>query len=92
MEVAPTLRRLLLARRMSIARATEAVEDYLDLSLVRHGHESLLAPILERRANFSAYDATYVTLAATLGATLLSTDRRLLRAAARHADVRSATT
>lgn len=91
-EVASGLRRLLLARRMSVARATEAVEDYLDLPLVRHGHESMIPPILARRANFTAYDATYVTLAETLGATLLSTDRRLLRAAARHAEVRSAIT
>jgi predicted nucleic acid-binding protein len=90
-EVASGLRHLLLSRRMSVDRATEAVEDYLDLPLVRHGHESLVAPILGRRANFTAYDATYLTLAETMGASLLSTDRRLLRAVARHSDVRSAT-
>jgi predicted nucleic acid-binding protein len=49
-----------------------------------------VAPILRRRANFSAYDATYVTLAEALSARLLSADRRLLRAIRRHTKVRSA--
>jgi hypothetical protein len=49
-----------------------------------------MAPILRRRANFSASDATYVTLAEGLTAELLSADRRLLRAVHRHTKVRSA--
>lgn len=89
-EVASGLRRLLLTRRMDIARATEAVEDYLDLPLVRHGHESVMASILALRANFTAYDATYAMLARRMGAPLLSADRRLLRAAASHVGVPSA--
>jgi predicted nucleic acid-binding protein len=44
--------------------------------------------MLRRRANFSAYDATYVTLAEALSATLLSVDRRLLQATRRHTQVR----
>jgi predicted nucleic acid-binding protein len=89
-EVAAAIRRALLVRRISIERAEEAVEDYLDLPLIRHGHEPLMAPILRRRANFSAYDATYVTLAEALSARLLSADRRLLRATRRHTRVRLA--
>jgi len=83
-EVAAAIRRALLQRRITIARAEEAVVDYLDLPLIRHGHERLMAPILLRRANFSAYDAAYVTLAEALSAALLSADRRLLGAVARH--------
>ena len=79
-EVASGLRRLLLTRRMDIARATEAVEDYLDLPLVRHGHESVMASILALRANFTAYDATYVVLARSLGVPLVTEDKQILRA------------
>ncbi len=78
-EVAAAIRRALLQRRITVDRAEEAVVDYLELPLIRHGHERLLAPILSRWANFSAYDATYVTLAEVLSAGLLSADRLLLR-------------
>jgi predicted nucleic acid-binding protein len=88
-EVASAIRRALLTRRMTVERAEQAVEDYLDLPLVRHGHERLMGPVLQRRANFSAYDATYVTLAEALSADLLSADVRLLRATGRHTKLRS---
>jgi len=59
--------------------------DYLDdLPLSRHGHQHLLARILSLRANFSAYDATYIALAERLGATLVTGDQRLARAAESH--------
>lgn len=86
-EVAAALRRALRLGRLAVDRAGEAVEDYLDLPLSRHGHEPLLAPILRRRDNFSAYDAAYVALADRLGAALLSADRRLRRAVARHTGI-----
>ncbi|HYO47842.1 MAG TPA: type II toxin-antitoxin system VapC family toxin [Gemmatimonadota bacterium] len=86
-EVAAALRRTILSGRMSVERAERAVEDYLDLPLVRHGHERLLAAILRLRSNFSAYDAAYVALAVGLGAALLTGDRRLHRAVRRHTDV-----
>ena len=89
-EVAAAMRRALIEQRLPVDRAEEVVEDYLDLPLVRHGHESLLAPILRRRANFTAYDAAYVTLAEELSAEVLSSDRRLLRAIATHTQVPSA--
>ena len=89
-EVTAAIRRVLLERRIAVERAEEAVADYLDLPLIRHGHERLMAPILRRRANFSAYDATYVTLAEALSARFLSADRRLLRATRRHTKVPSA--
>lgn len=88
-EVAAAIRRALMQKRMSDERAREAVADYLDLPLIRHGHERLIAAMLRLRANFSAYDATYVTLAQALSADLLSADQRLLQATRRHTKVRS---
>ena len=89
-EVAAAIRRAVLQRKITVDRAEEAVADYLDLPLIRHGHERLMERILQRRANFSAYDATYVTLAEALSAALLSADRRLVRATRRHTKVQLA--
>lgn len=47
------------------------------LPIRRYRHDSLLAGIWSLRANLSAYDAAYVTLARTLGATLVTRDRKL---------------
>lgn len=82
-EVASALRRLLRSGSLDDARAAEAIDDYLALPLERHGHEALLSRVLELRENFSAYDATYVALAERLGASLLTADAALARAAAR---------
>lgn len=73
-EVAAAIRRAISRKLVSVDRAAIALEDYLDLPLTRHGHQSLLTRILELRANFSAYDATYVALAERLGADLLTAD------------------
>jgi predicted nucleic acid-binding protein len=81
-EVAAALRRALLVGVLNERRAEEALEDYLDLPLTRHGHQSLLVRMLELRDNFSAYDATYVALAERLRGHLLTTDRHLARAVA----------
>ena len=86
-EVAAALRGLLLGRTLTVRRAREALEDYLDLPLTRHGHTSRLPRILELRENMSAYDATSVTLAERLSAALLTTDRRLARAVSDHTAV-----
>jgi predicted nucleic acid-binding protein len=83
-EISSVLRRALLTGRLSEGRARQALEDYLDLPLVRHGHRYLLARVLTLRDNFSAYDATYVALAERLGAGLLTADTALGRAARSH--------
>ena len=80
-EVAAALRRGLLAGSLSRRRAGQALDDYGDLPLTRHGHQTLLRPILALRHNFSAYDAAYVALAERLGATLLTADQALAKAA-----------
>jgi len=79
-EVVSGLRRATRRRLLSDRRAAEALDDYVDLPLSRHGHRSLLARVFELRANFSAYDATYVALAERIGAELLTADERLGRA------------
>jgi len=85
------LRRGIAKNVISLERAEEALEDYLDLPLTRHGHQSLLQSILELRSNFSAYDATYVALAEKLDAELLTTDAPLRRAVKAHTKINLAT-
>jgi predicted nucleic acid-binding protein/plasmid stability protein len=87
LEVAATLRRALLASRMTEERARFAMMDYLDLPITRHAHQGLLPRIVALRFNFSAYDATYVVLAERLGAELLTADRALASAATAHTEV-----
>jgi len=61
-------------------RARDALEDYLDLPLARHGHQALLGRVLQLRSNFSAYDAAYVALAEQLKGVLLTADDGLAKA------------
>jgi predicted nucleic acid-binding protein len=88
-EVVAGLRRTVVRRAVSGERAAEAVQDYLDLPISRHGHSQLLTRILELRQNFSAYDATYVALAERLAAELLTADERLARAVRTHSEIRA---
>jgi predicted nucleic acid-binding protein len=88
-EVAAGLRRALLRSALAEQRAAAALHDYVDLPLVRHGHQSLLERILGLRANFSAYDATYVALAELLSADLLTADEKLAHAVAAHTNIRT---
>lgn len=83
-EVAAAVRSALLRGLLSAQRMTEAIDDYLDLPLTRHGHQVLLTRILDLKENFSAYDATYVALAERLGARLITGDQRLARSARSH--------
>jgi predicted nucleic acid-binding protein len=87
-EVVAGLRRALLHRAMSSQRADQALQDYLDLPITRHGHRQLITRILELRPNFSAYDATYVALAEHLAGELMTADEGLERAARSHTNVR----
>lgn len=87
LEVAQVLRRLVREQAVSVYRADEAIRDLLDLRITRYPHSVLLPRIWQLRGNFSAYDAAYVVLAETLGATLLTRDTRLASAAGHHATV-----
>jgi predicted nucleic acid-binding protein len=86
-EVAAVLRRALLTKRLDEGRAREALIDYFDLPITRHGHAALVARILQLRDNFSAYDATYAALAETLGASFVTADDALARAARTHLSI-----
>lgn len=68
-------------------RAGEALDDYVDLPLVRHGHLGLVDRAFDLRENISSYDAMYVALAEGLGAGLLTADRRLRGAVAQRTEV-----
>jgi predicted nucleic acid-binding protein len=79
-EVAAALRRGLLSRKLTGRRAADAIEDYLDLPLFRHGHQALLGRVLQLGSKFSAYDAAYVALAERLNGELLTADDALAKA------------
>ena len=80
-EVCSAFRSVLLRGSMPAERAREAIQDYLDLPLTRHGHTILLTRIMALHDSVSAYDATYLALAEERGAPLLSADLRLVKAA-----------
>ena len=87
LEVLHTIRRYWLTGEISDMRASEAIADHLALPLKRHSHHFLLLRAWDLRANFTAYDAIYVALADSLGATLLTADTRLAKAATRFVSV-----
>ena len=80
LEVTQVIRRLVAAAVISVGRAQEALDDLLDLSLIRHPHLPWLSRIWELRHNLTAYDAAYVALAESLDAPLLTCDRKFTRA------------
>ena len=62
---------------ISAGRALEMLADYAGLRIVRHPMQPLQARAFEMRHNLSAYDATYVALAESLGFPLLDHDGKL---------------
>ncbi len=80
-EVLSVLRRLNLAGRLDQHHAEAMIEALAQLGIRRHGDTGLLFRIWGLRENLTAYDASYVALAESLGCPLLSADRRLARAA-----------
>jgi predicted nucleic acid-binding protein len=87
LEFAQVLRRLVREGALTASRAEAAIQDLLDLRITRYPHFVLLPRIWQLRHNLSAYDAAYVVLAETLGATLLTRDARLASAVGHAATV-----
>ncbi len=86
-EVAQVLRRLAASGQLTTRRGREAMDDLADLPIERYDHESLLARMWALRANLTAYDAAYVTLAEALAAPLLTLDERLAAAPGHRATI-----
>lgn len=86
-EVAQVIRRYAAAGEIDEERGRAALVDLGDFPLRRYPHGFLLPRVWELRRNLTAYDATYVALAEALEAPLLTRDRRLARAAGRHARI-----
>ncbi|MGQ0630038.1 MAG: type II toxin-antitoxin system VapC family toxin [Sporichthyaceae bacterium] len=80
-EVTQVLRGLARRAELTEEQAATALSGFGALTLVRFGAHELRTRMWELRHNLSAYDATYVALAETIGASsLLTTDARIARA------------
>ncbi len=81
LEVAQALRRYVRHGEISDARAQIALQHLALLDLNRYAHSDFLPRIWALKDNVSAYDGAYVSLAEAIGATLVTGDRRLTKAA-----------
>ena len=87
LEVAQVLRRYSLSGDLESSRASEALQDFLDLPIERYPHNLFLYRIWQMRHNVTAYDAAYIALAETVDAVLITTDARLAAASGHDARV-----
>ena len=79
-EVLGAVRRRVLARELRRRDAEGALADLVALRMRRYPHRPLLERAWELRTTVTASDGVYVALAEALGASLVSTDKRLARA------------
>lgn len=79
-EVAQVVRRYMARGEVGEERGAQAIGDLADLDVAHHPHEPLLPAMWRLRANLTAYDAAYVSLAEVLDAPLLTLDAGLARA------------
>jgi predicted nucleic acid-binding protein len=80
LEVTQVVRRWWISGIVTLSRAEQCMEDLKAVNLTSHPHLIHIDRIWQLRENLSAYDAAYVALAESLGATLLTCDRRLASA------------
>lgn len=81
------LRKQVVKGNVSATRGREALQDLMDLPLVRYPHDLRLPRIWELRNNLTPYDAAYVALAEALGATLVTCDANIADAPGHHAKI-----
>lgn len=86
-EVASTLRRLVRTEALAANAARDVLDQWATLDIARHPAEPLLIRMWDLRHNLSAYDGAYVALAESLDAPLLTSDKRMARAASRYCEV-----
>jgi predicted nucleic acid-binding protein len=86
-EVTQVLRRLVLRKEVTVARAEQALDDLSKLTIERHEHQSLVGRVWQLRDSMSAYDGVYVALAEALDAPLLTCDAKLAGAHGHHANI-----
>lgn len=87
LEVASVLRTLEARGLLAPVDAARALGDLLVADISRYSHELLVRRIWQLRANLTAYDASYVALAESLGAPLVTCDARLAAAPGHRASV-----
>lgn len=87
LEVLHSIRRQQYRGLISLARCAVAVVNLQSMVILRHPHEPLIDRIWELRNNLTAYDAAYVALAETLGATLITRDARMARSSGHEARI-----
>lgn len=80
-EVLAVLRKLVLGGRLDADRAQEAIDDLLAWEIERLRHRDLVRRAWQYRHNATAYDALYLAAADACGATVLTADGPLSRAA-----------
>ncbi len=76
-EIAHVLRRYVLGGVLEGRQAVQALDRWRQFDVERYPHEPFLDSIWSLRNNVTAYDAVYVALAATLGESLVTGDRKL---------------
>jgi predicted nucleic acid-binding protein len=86
-EMLHALRHLTFRGELTDDRATDARTDFADLALTRYPHQPLSARVWELRHNLTAYDATFVALAETLGVPLVTCDAHVTRASSHDAEI-----
>jgi predicted nucleic acid-binding protein len=86
-EVAQVLRKHVAKGLLPASRGLAALEDFLQIPLLRYPHDLLLPRVWELRRNLTAYDAVYVALAEALDMRLLTCDANIAGAAGHKARV-----
>lgn len=87
LEVANALRQCVGRGEIDERRGREALADLADIPIKRHPHRPLLERVWQLRHNLTAYDAAYLALAETLGASLATRDKALASVAGHRARV-----